>query len=433
MLVGFSIVTLVGAGAVGLRWKGGQRGPLQPGATTHGHHQIELSCESCHTPFGGVTQEACVRCHAEELERADDSHPATKFMDPRNADRLEHLNALLCVTCHVEHQPARTLAMGLTQPADVCFHCHSDIGTERASHQGLAFDSCASAGCHNFHDNLALNVDFMQAHLDEPNQRRGGHLPSRAQPRHDRAALTSRDADAPAEKLAVGTHTRDWAESAHATAGINCCDCHGLGSAWVERPAHTVCATCHADEVRGFLSGLHGMRLTEGLSPRLAPMTPGEARLPMRPQAAHEQLGCQSCHGAHAYDLRRAAVESCLGCHADEHSRAYRGSPHFALLQAEREQRGPEGSGVSCATCHLPRLADGRVQHNQNDNLRPNEKMIRGVCLECHGLGFSLDALADRALVRSNYHGLPTRHIRSLDMVRQQLSEKQKQRAHADN
>ena len=35
------------------------------------------------------------------------------------------------------------------------------------------------------------------------------------------------------------------------------------------------------------------------------------------------------------------------------------------------------------------------TSHNQNDGLRSNEKMIRPVCLDCHGLGFAIDALAD--------------------------------------
>jgi hypothetical protein len=57
------------------------------------------------------------------------------------------------------------------------------------------------------------------------------------------------------------------------------------------------------------------------------------------------------------------------------------------------------------------------VQHNQNDNLRPNEKMLRPVCLNCHGLGFATNALADSKLVKGNFAGQPGVHIRSLDMV----------------
>ena len=45
------------------------------------------------------------------------------------------------------------------------------------------------------------------------------------------------------------------------------------------------------------------------------------------------------------------------------------------------------------------------VQHNQNANLRPNEKMIRQVCLTCHSLALSIDALADSELIRRNFCG----------------------------
>ena len=42
------------------------------------------------------------------------------------------------------------------------------------------------------------------------------------------------------------------------------------------------------------------------------------------------------------------------------------------------------------------------VQHNQNETLRPNEKMIRTVCLNCHGTSFSIDSLADDELIEKD-------------------------------
>jgi hypothetical protein len=41
--------------------------------------------------------------------------------------------------------------------------------------------------------------------------------------------------------------------------------------------------------------------------------------------------------------------------------------------------------------------------------------MIRSVCLDCHGLGFAIDALADPALIANNFKGQPSRHIESID------------------
>jgi formate-dependent nitrite reductase cytochrome c552 subunit len=171
------------------------------------------------------------------------------------------------------------------------------------------------------------------------------------------------------------------------------------------------------------------MRLAQNLSP----MTPAQARLPMKPEAAHRELSCVSCHGAHEFNTRSAAVDACLSCHNDDHSRSYQRSKHFALWFNETTGEAPADSGVSCATCHLPRekserggQATVRVQHNQNANLRPNEKMIRSVCLDCHGLEFSLDALADAALIRTSFIGRPARHVESLDLAVQRQMELQK-------
>jgi hypothetical protein len=146
-------------------------------------------------------------------------------------------------------------------------------------------------------------------------------------------------------------------------------------------------------------------------------MRPELARLPMHSSAGSEPLGCTSCHGAHRFDRTRAAVDACLRCHADAHTLAYAASPHAAVWRAELASEAPTGSGVSCATCHLPRAGagNGRVQHDQNDNLRPREKMIRSVCLDCHGLAFAIDALADPQLIDSNFTGPPHAHVASID------------------
>src|SRR5262249_2193965 len=164
------------------------------------------------------------------------------------------------------------------------------------------------------------------------------------------------------------------------------------------RPSLAGCRRCHESEGAGFDAGKHGMRAAAGLTA----MTPALARRPMRADAADHALGCGTCHDVHRVDTRRAAVDACLGCHDDAHSRAYEGGSHFAAWKAELAGTAPPGSGVSCATCHLPRAARrerGRdvvaVDHDQNGNLRPVTKMVRSVCMRCHGVGYSLDALAD--------------------------------------
>jgi len=141
------------------------------GEASHGHFQIELSCSSCHLDaFGGkeVLQDACVNCHELELEIAQDSHPRAKFKDPRNAGRLEGLDARYCVSCHTEHQSEQNNSMGVSLPKDYCYHCHENIAEERPSHKDLPYDTCASAGCHNYHDNRALYETFLAENADRP-------------------------------------------------------------------------------------------------------------------------------------------------------------------------------------------------------------------------------------------------------------------------
>ena len=407
------------------------KGIFLPGETSHGHYQIEKRCEACHTPMMGVKQDACLQCHAEELKVANDTHPEQKFADPRNADRVAILDARKCVTCHIEHEPDMTHPMGVTLPKDYCFRCHADIGTERPSHKDMEFDTCASAGCHNFHDNRALYEDFLSKHLDEPDILDEATVPEPnvAQIRQLLEGITSEplraaEQDAPIEVNFDATLLHAWERTTHAQTGINCQDCHTQNGIWKNELTHEACRTCHSDEVDGFLGGRHGMRIAQALSP----MMPSSARLSMKSDAHDKNLTCVSCHSAHRFDRQYAAVDACLSCHNDIHSLAYTESPHFALWEAEINGNGAVGSGVSCATCHLPREVHKQyniekivVQHNQNDNLRPNEKMIRSVCMNCHGLGFSIDALADTTLIENNFNGTPSQHIRSLDMVKQRL------------
>lgn len=414
-----------------------------PGEMTHGHYQIEMACADCHADaFGGgeVLQDACVNCHGAELKEVDDSHPKSKFTDPRNASRVKDLDARVCVTCHTEHRQEITAEMGVTLPEDFCFKCHVDIAEDRPSHKGMAFNTCASAGCHNYHDNSALYEDFLEKHRDEKINLDRQQL-SEKSAASELTQLSSYPIDLyPLKNLTVkeidvdGSHVDsnidyNWEKTAHAKAGVNCSACHQIksdknDSSWTDKPGEEVCKTCHSGQVEGFLDGKHGMRLKSGLSS----MTPADARLPMRPNAHNRELSCVSCHSAHKFDVQQAQVESCLGCHVDEHSQAYKKSPHFKLLYNEINGQAEKNTGVSCATCHLPRTQlkeDGKVivqtEHNQNLNLRPNEKMLRSVCMNCHGLGFSIDALADKKLIKNNFSGKPSIHIESIDMVNKRI------------
>jgi hypothetical protein len=116
---------------------------------------------------------------------------------------------------------------------------------------------------------------------------------------------------------------------------------------------------------------------------------------------------------------------ACEGCHDDPHTLAYRSSPHFTAWQRELAGEAPAGTGVSCATCHMPRqtiraregAAGVRVQHDQNGNLRPPDRMAREVCISCQGLSFSLAALADSPLVTRNFRGRPAAPLTGMTLV----------------
>lgn len=400
------------------------------GQTSHGHHQIEMACGSCHTdPFGGkdVIQSACINCHGEELKAVSDSHPKAKFTNPRNVDRVKALDARYCATCHMEHRPDKTLAMGVTLPTDLCFSCHQEIAKDRPSHQGMTFDSCASAGCHNFHDNLALYEDFLLEHANEPMFKDVAKVLEKNASRFYEGEKTTplSLADQDGGEHGDSDISAQWQHSAHAAAGVNCSGCHnndtnqnhtGVNDTWVERPGIAVCEDCHQQESETFLLGKHGMRIAAGLSP----MQVSDAKIPMHEDAAHLDLTCNSCHSAHEYDVQKAATEACAGCHGSEHVVNFKNSKHAAIaLQSNVSAQ----EIVTCATCHMPRVAKSGagsrvlVNHNQNANLRPNEKMIRSVCMSCHSLEFSIDSLADPALIQSNFTGRPSQHIQSIDMA----------------
>jgi len=424
----FSIALVSGLGY--LLFVAEAKNTLLIGEATHGHHQIEMACEACHTSsFGGpeVLQDACVGCHQEELDNAHDSHPRKKFTDPRNAELAKKLDATQCVTCHVEHQLEQTKSMGVTVPDDVCFHCHEQVVEQRETHKGLGFDTCATSGCHNFHDNRALYESFLVKNAGKPwvNYEASMPIANNARllaPKGD-SSLSSDDQ--------IKIHpdiVEAWSQSKHALAEVNCASCHSNESnVWVEKPKIDACQSCHESEFDGFVSSKHGMRLAPSLSYDLSPMSPEKARLDFHEESLTSELTCSACHDPHQPNLQTAAVDSCLGCHADQHSLAYESSPHARAKNTEINGHGKKKSGVTCATCHMPteqhkkiidkatRTKKISVQHNQSATLKPNEKMIRPVCLQCHSLEFSIDALADETLILNNFNGKPSIHVESVD------------------
>jgi predicted CXXCH cytochrome family protein len=372
----------------------GHRGLFVPGPSSDGHHLMVGACDRCHAAFRDVSNDRCMGCHQED--RAEDTHPPATFDDPRWAAAMAELDARSCTACHSEHRRA---AAGFTGRADFCFACHDDVPARRASHAAFRPDSCGRGGCHNYHDNSALNVAALAAHRDEPDLLPVPRTLERPapQPRLASEALPPGLAAPPA---VVGL----WRASAHSDAGVGCADCHAPGAR-----AEASCARCHGFEDETFRGGKHGVRRAVGLPD----LTPADSRLPMK-AGAHGTLWCGTCHDPHSGDTRRAAVDACLGCHDDGHSRAYAASPHARTLARSRGEERPAAASVTCATCHLPRLEreqDGgrrvAVHHRNTLTLQPRDRMLGLVCLDCHGQAFALSALFDERLVANNFNGRP--------------------------
>jgi predicted CXXCH cytochrome family protein len=409
---------------LGIPFGGRSQTAYLPGPTSNGHHQIEEKCAACHVRFDGATEEGCLRCHGQALRDAEDSHAPGKFDDPGKAAQLAVVDARSCIPCHREHRPEARERGSLTMAATLCAGCHAQVGSERPSHRSFGPESCASAGCHNYHDNRALYRDFLVRHRDDPALLAEPRVPVKSAAGDPSAGPPPDAPELIADEPGYAQAVVDWNASAHARGKINCTGCHQqkAGPAeprWQNAVSDSTCAGCHEDQRSGWLAGKHGMRVASGLTA----MVPARARLAMRSDAPAGELGCTSCHGAHRFDRRWAAVASCLRCHDDAHSRAYQGSAHELAWQRELTGEAPAGSGVSCATCHLPRRRKGdgiAVEHDQNANLRPGDRMLRGVCLSCHGAGFALAALADPALVRTNFTGPPAPTVRTgMDLVRE--------------
>jgi hypothetical protein len=450
---------------LGLRYQRGEEAAFLPGRTSDGHHQIESQCSLCHDPFGGAKDEACLECHGPSLKARQDTHAPEKFEDPARSAQVALVDARSCVPCHREHRAEARLRGSVTVPTTFCIDCHSEIRQDSPSHAEFSDSGCASAGCHNYHDNRALYRNFLAKDRGSPRLRADPRVPTRTSAFEPRPTpepdlplpfgpdRKSRDGDqGPGWKGDLLTAIMEWSRSAHAREGVNCTGCHqrpsgpsgsAPGAVWTWAVEDTTCASCHRDERLGFRNGKHGMRLTAGL----APMSPGLARAPMKKEGSSRTLGCTSCHGVHQFDRALAAVSACEGCHNDEHTRSYRASGHFTAWLRELRQEAPPGSGVSCATCHLPRFAVPeeharagrsagqssqhkgiRVEHNQNGNLRPNDRMWREVCTHCHGASFSLAALVDAGLVAGNFHGQPSPALTSMDLVeKEERNEKPRQ------
>lgn len=217
--------------------------------------------------------------------------------------------------------------------------------------------------------------------------------------------------------------TAQWQTSVHALNDVNCASCHQNNETneFVASPNHESCQSCHEQSVDTFLLSKHGIRLLEEKSP----LTPTMARLPMKHDVMDKQMNCNACHSVHSADTVEASVDACLTCHNDNHSLNYQNSRHAELFAESKELPRPGVGAVSCATCHLPRVVDDRletpvvhVNHNNTYNLKPQDRMVGDVCMNCHGVEYSYNSIFDPELVEANFDRSPTLEMQTFDLMK---------------
>ena len=212
---------------------------------------------------------------------------------------------------------------------------------------------------------------------------------------------------------------QQWQGSAHALADINCSSCHQNQEtkAFVAKPTEESCRSCHESSVDTFLLGKHGIRTLEGMSP----LTPAMAHLPMQGSSLSKPMNCNTCHNVHTVNTYEASVDSCLTCHSDNHSLNYRNSPHAKVFQEIGILPRPNSDSVTCATCHLPREVSGDsvlVNHNNTYTLKPRDRMVKEVCMNCHGVEHAFNSIFDDELVEANFARPPNRELPTFQLVR---------------
>ena len=211
---------------------------------------------------------------------------------------------------------------------------------------------------------------------------------------------------------------QQWQTSAHALAEVNCSSCHQNEETkkFVAKPTQESCQSCHENSVDTFLLGKHGIRTLEGMSP----LTPAMAHLPMKDGVADKQMNCNTCHNVHTVDTYQASVDSCLTCHADNHSLNYKNSPHAQIFREIGTLPRPNENSVTCATCHLPREAGDSVlvNHNNTYTLKPGDRMVKEVCMNCHGVEHAYNSIFDLELVEANFARPPDRQLPTFQLVR---------------
>lgn len=352
------------------------------------HARLEADCQACHEPWNGATSEKCLSCHKRNL--AHDTHSKERLINPVKAKPVDRLKEASCIECHREHQPVK--ASGYTGPEGLCAKCHPPESLPPGRHFSGEKGSCQKAGCHRYHTNITYReiaygnrLRFLQTSKiiakKEPAPYKKLDINELERMRKDsfysvKPAVTSR-----------------YEISRHSGGEATCGSCHKSENGSVElAPKVTVCLPCHKTETKTFLNGAHGAAERSHNTGAFFGHETGE------------RVTCGSCHDSHSLRLEDARIKACEKCHDSAHSKSYRGSGHYRYL-SDPTFASKKLTGVDCAGCHMPRLHEtgGATDHNESLSVSTKERMARTVCVQCHGLYFSLSSLYNDIIVTSNF------------------------------
>ncbi len=96
-----------------LNIKDGNLSFFMKGALSKEHAYLEDDCASCHTPWNGVNNDVCIKCHEDNIH----------FIDYDFSEEPDHpIKKVTCLHCHGEHKGAAHNIKLADNP--LCLQCH---------------------------------------------------------------------------------------------------------------------------------------------------------------------------------------------------------------------------------------------------------------------------------------------------------------------
>jgi predicted CXXCH cytochrome family protein len=331
----------------------------------------------------GAAGKVCVDCHTDFAEKLKSKfvHTPVKTGDctgchsPHTSAHGKLLSAptgSICLTCHGDLIPAKTLSTHKVVIEGGCVKCHDPhASSNKANLSKAGNELCVS--CHKTIGEAAEKAKFKHMPVS------GGCLNC-----HDPHASSKapRLLKSPVPTLCVQCHKPDSPSFTkqhvdYPVARANCVSCHdphgsntaGILFDTVHPPvASKRCNQCHnaAASAEPFATRRPGFELCRGCHAGMVNETLSKRRVHW---PVLDRTGCLSCHGAHASRakklLKADEASLCGQCHKDtldwqarlvakdrQEKAAAKGGPERGALTHQPVQTG------SCTSCHMPHASD---------------------------------------------------------------------------